>query len=384
MARVGDREVATRFHVPSGRAGDVLARLDREALGLARARVAAKLGLPDPFHLREALAADPDARVEGQDGEPLDADAANAALVAAGEVPELHGLFAWAPPGPKVRALPVAREALRWPRTDPPPAQVGRVETWTTAEIGDADVATVRCALAVPGGVALGSDYGLTLRRRGVFEPFPWPGGARREARRVECMALHEGRLVVGTTQTLYAWDLRERVTSEKYGADDEGGYDELACVLSTGDRLYRGFRTGLHGGVGPRDALSLAADPAGVVFAGTRKGELHVVDGGLLRAFGPRPVRHLAWADGRLWVAADGACHTFDGVAWSRVEPEPTAFAVDPRGRLWALAEGRLHVGEGAALREVPVALERPWCLAATGRELWIGGKGRVWCVEI
>jgi hypothetical protein len=93
--------------------------------------------------------------------------------------------------------------------------------------------------------------------------------------------------------------------------------------------------------------------------------------------------VRHLAWADGRLWVAADGALHTFDGVDWRVAEPEPTAFAVDPRGRLWALAEGGLWRAEEGKLTRVDLPLERPWCLAATGRELWIGGKGRVWRVE-
>jgi hypothetical protein len=158
------------------------------------------------------------------------------------------------------------------------------------------------------------------------------------------------------------------------------------------GGRLYTGYRTRFDGGHGPKDAIALAADPAGVVFAGTRSGELHVADGGgPIRVFSdgkPRPVRHLAFAAGALWVAAANTLHRFDGAAWTARGPEPTALAVDPDGRLWALAEGHLFALAGAgadwALEAVDVPLERPWSLAATGDAVWIGGRERAWRIAV
>lgn len=397
---VGAGVLATRFAVPSGGAAAVLARLDADALGLARARIAARLGDPDPFHLRAALAAHPDASVEGCAGEALTPEGADAVLVAAGHAWEIAGLFAGRPPGASVRAVPMddpARRYLRWAAEPAPPPVIGALETWTSAEIGDAPVATIRCAERVPGdGVALGSDYGLTLWRKGRFEAFPWPRGSRREARRVEAMTVHAGTLWVGTTQALYGWDFSRTVSSRRHGADADDGYDDLLSLLSAGGRLLLGYRTRFEGGRGPRDALAMCADPHGVVFAGTRDGALHVVDGGgPIRAFAdpragaagtprPRPIRHLAFAAGALWVAAGGALHRFDGASWSAAGPEPTALATDARGRLWALAEGALHVLEDGALKRVPVALDRPWCLACVSGALWIGGRERVWRLGI
>lgn len=391
---VGGVRFATRFAIPSGDANAVRDALDRAGLGLARARVAERLGRPDPFHIRAALLEGGD--VVGCAGAPVTADAADAALLAASAGaappdPRLAGLFAGRPPGPLTRAVPVDDPAatwLRWPRRPVRPARIGAWKRWSTAEIGDVDVATVRSVLPIPGGVALGSDYGLTLARGERFEPFPWPAGARREARRVEAMALHERVLFVATSQALYEWDFKGPVRSRRHGADKEDGYDDLNALLSANGRLYAGYRTRFEGGAGPEDTLALAEDPTGVVFAGTRDGALHVVDGcGPIRRFGdhkPRPVRHLAFAEGALWVAAAGALHRFDGASWSTRSPEPTGLAVDPEGRLWALAEGALHVLEGDTLRRVDVPLERPWALAAVPGALWIGGREQVWRVAI
>jgi hypothetical protein len=395
----------TRFAVPSGRASEVLAALDSAGLGLARARVAERLGRPDPFALRAALAeAPPDTAITGCKGLPLTADAADAALVAAGADPGLAGIFAGRRPGPLVRAVPVddgGHPWLRWAPEDPPPPRIGPMDGWSTADIGDEAVATVRCCIALPGGVvALGSDYGLTLALPGEqvrFLPFPWPAGARREARRVEAIAVHAGELVVATSQALFRCPLADlappgrgapprtpRVTSRRHGADDSDGYDDLNALLSVGERLYLGYRTRFEGGSGPRDVLSLASDPHGVVYAGTRSGEVHVVDGGgPIRVFADhkgRPVRHLAFAAGALWVAALGALHRFDGCRWTTLQPEPVALATDDLGRLWALAEGGLWWLDGDALVPVDVPLERPWSLAASRGALWIGGRERVW----
>lgn len=336
---------------------------------LARLRVAARLGLPT---LPSAA-----------DGDTLDA-----ALVAAGHDISLAGIFAGRPPGPKVRAVPVddaRRGYLRFPRPPLPPARIGAVESWSTAEIGDAPIATVRCVVPLPGGVALGSDYGLTLWRGG-FQPFPWPQGARREARRVEAMAVHRGQLHVATSQSLVTWDLRGEAQIRKHGRDEEDGWDDVRSMLATGDRLLIGWRTHLEGGVGPGEALSMV-DANGVVYVGTLDGEIHVVDGGgPIRRFADhkgRPVRHLAYGDGALWVAALDALHVFDGASWTSAQPEPTALTTDLHGRVWAIAEGGLWAGVDHELVKIDLPLERPWAIAAVPGALWIGGRERVWRVQ-
>ncbi len=266
---------------------------------------------------------------------------------------------------------------------------VSTIESWSTAEIGDAAVATVRCVVAIPGGVALGSDYGLTLWRDGAFVPFPWPAGSRREARRVEAMAVHDGALHVGTSATAYRWNFSNAPTFRKHGQDEEGGWDELFCMLSFGGTLYAGWRTKLEGASGPADVISLCAGN-GVVYAGTRAGGLYAVHNGVaeeVRRFEKgkgRPVRHLAWAGGCLWVAAADALHRWDGSTWESRGGEPTAFTTDASGKLWSLGEGKLWREEAGWLRPVPTSVVRPWSLAATADALWIGGKERVWRVRV
>ncbi len=380
--------------------------LDQAGLGLARARLAARLGNPGPFAFRAALgvtaASGNTAPLPPQGGLPLTPDEADAVLVRAAiaaNQPEvgLAGIFAGRPPGPAARAVPVDDPRfgfLRFTRAEPPPpASWGAVESWSTPELGEVPQATIRIALEVPGGVALGSDYGLTIWRNGRFTPFPWPAGCRREARRVEAMAVEGGALWVATSQALVRWDFKNAPTVRKHGPDEEEGWDELRCMLATGGGLLRGYRTALLGVDGEAqralaETFALAAAPGGVVYAGTGAGDLFVVGApNPVRTMSPRPhqpVRHLAFADGLLHVAAAGAHHRFDGASWTSAEPEPTAFAVDRRGRLWLLAEGRLFSWTRAGPVPVPVALERPWCLCAGGDRLWIGGRERVWALTI
>ncbi len=389
----------TAFAHPGGMPAQVLEELDATALGAARARVAARLGNPDPFHFRAALVGAAEAPLAPHTGLPLTPDAADAVLLSASAArpapePSLAGLFAGRPPGPRARAVFVddPRYAfLRFPRGEPPPMPAwGALSSWTTQEIGDEAVATIRCAVPLPDGVALGSDYGLTLWRKGRFEPFPWPAGCRREARRVEAMALHGGALWVATSQALVRWDFRADPTFQKHPLDQEGGWDELRCLHADGPRLLAGFRTGLTGcpGVSLPEVFSLAEVPPGVIVAGTGDGNLHVLGAPepLVRlATGKhQPVRHLAFADGELHVAAGGMHHRWNGATWSRAAPEPTAFAVDGHRRLWLLAEGKCFVSTRRGIVPVPIALERPWCLAASGDRLWIGGRERVWSLPI
>ena len=392
---------ATVFAVDGGAVDEVLRRLDDSALGSARARVAARLGNPDPFSLRAwlgcQLSAGLSANVVATGGRELSPDAADAVLVGAAlalgadaRTTGLVGLFAGRPAGPLVRSVPVddpGADWLRFPRGDAPPVhRWGRLESWSSAEIGDEGVATVRCAVPIPGGVALGSDYGLTLWRGGKFEEFPWPLGARREARRVEAMCIHHGELVVATSQSMVIWNFRGEPTIRKHRADHEGGWDEVRALSSGQAGLLVAWRTGLEGGVGPAGIFAIAA-AGNVVYAGTGEGELHVVNGGGVRSLtvgGRHAIRHLAFADGILHVAAGGQHHRFDGASWSASSPEPTAFAVDRVGRLWMLAEGKLFGYSRAGPVAVNVPVERPWCLAAAGGRLWIGGKERVWSLGI
>lgn len=401
----------TRFALPGGAAQEIRAEL-LALLGAERLQLAASLGLPDPFHLLPWLEQAGGARLPARPGLPLTVDAAEAALVAAGPLAGLSSLFSGAAPprlpGPDVRAVPVddARYGfLRWPPVGAPILpRIGEVRRWTAAEIGDEPVATIRCLEPIPGGLAIGSDYGLTIwREGGQFTPFPWPAGCRREARRVEAMAFEQGAfdggagaLWIGTMQNLLRWAPGSgEISVGRHGADLEGGWDDLLSLLAQPGaagrpgRLLAGYRTRLAGGVGPADTLSMAADPAGVVFAGTRGGEIHVVDGGgPIRGFVTRkydgsfkghPVRHLAFAGGQLHAAAGGAWHRFDGCRWTVTAPEPTALYTDHRGRLWAIVEGRVCCFDGDRLAPLPLPVTRPWSLcvtvAADGTEaLWVG----------
>jgi hypothetical protein len=389
----------TRFAHPGGQPLDVIAALDTIALGAARARVAARLGDPDPFGFRTALASAAPGLVPAAEGTALTPDAADAVLLGAALAldrpdPAFAGLFAGRPPGPRARAVPIddARFTfLRFQRGEPPPAPAwGPVESWSVGEIGDEPIATVRCIVALPDGVALGSDYGLVLWRRGRFEAFPWPAGCRREARRVEAMVLHGSVLVVATSQATVRWDFRATPTFQKHPQDDEGGWDEVRCLHTDGPSLLAGFRTGLVGGahVGLREVFALADLPGGVVVAGTVAGELHVLGADApprtLATGRHQPVRHLAFADGVLHAAAGNRHHRWDGAAWTSCAPEPTAFAVDRRGRLWMLAEGRLFAWTRGGPIAIPVPLDRPWSLCAAGDRLWIGGRERVWALPI
>lgn len=386
MRLIDPAALGTRFAVPAGTAAEVLAALEAHGLGVARARVAARLGNPDPFALRAALAEAPGAEVRAHAGEPMDPDRLEAALVAAGPDPGLAGLFAFHRPGPRVRAVPTdggVHPWLRWRAEPPPPYVPGPAQRWTTAELGDESIATVRCFCAVRGGLALGSDYGLTLWQRGSFRPFPWPRGARREARRVEAMAATGRLLSIATQQALVTWDFEGEPKVRKHAPDQEEGWDEAAAMHASGDRLLIGWRTHLEGGQGPADVIAFAADPEGVVYAGTRAGELHVVDGGgPVRQFvvgKGRPVRHLAFALGRLWVAAGGELHCFDGASWAREPGEPGALGVDERGRLWAVRDGRVALREGEGWRDVATPVARPWALGFAGGSVWVGGVGEV-----
>lgn len=393
VVRIGDQRFDTRFAWPSGAADAVLAEVEG-AMGAVRAGIAAGAGLPDPFHVRAALAAAGSAPVQGCDGAPLTRDAVNAVLI---DQPGMRGVLAFQPLGPLARGVAPdpSWRWLAWRGPPPGPARDGAPRAFAAAELGEDPRATFRCLAALPkGGVALGSDYGLTIwTPRAGFTPFPWPAGARRENRRVEALLATDACLYVATQQALFTWDYASEPRARKHPADAEEGWDDLLAMASGPRGPVFAWRTRLEGGVGPADVLSFAADPNGVLYAGTRGGEIHVVDGGgPIRSFagekvlregpvGPvgRPVRHLAWADGHLWACAAGALHRFDGARWSAEPGEPGALSVDAGGRLWLVRDGGVYVRESGALRRVEVPIARPWAILGVPGAIWVGGVGGV-----
>ena len=110
-------------------------------------------------------------------------------------------------------------------------------------------------------GRGCGACHVVASWRQERFEPFPWPRGSRREARRVEAMALHQGSLLVATSQALVTWDRQGEPKTRKHGPDQEEGYDDLNALLSVDDRLYQGWRTHFEGGVGPAVEAPLHAE---------------------------------------------------------------------------------------------------------------------------
>jgi hypothetical protein len=400
--RCGDRPFASAFRLPRAeRSPAWLEALGGAGLTVDRARRARLLGDPDPFPIR-ALAASGDSPVTFDDdgGLPLDPDAADAVLVRAAVGRQrgdaLSGLFDGRRVPAKVRAIPVddpLADALRWPRPAGrrPQARFGAPEVIPCAALGLPETATIRALTPLPGGLAAGSDMGAALLRDGRWAPFPWPPGARRSPR-VEAMVAHAGVLHVATTEAWFELALDTgAVRTRRHPADGDDGRDDVRSLLSVGDRLLVGWRTRFVGGEGPPEAISLASDPDGNVWAGTLHGELWVVDGGLVRTFADakkgRPIRHLAWAAGALWVAAAGALHRFDGASWSTLPGEPSSLLGDG-DRLWLIRDGAVSLHPDGMLPALPV--ERPWCLCLTeggvgappgnaGRALWIGAPGRL-----
>ncbi|MCB9742479.1 MAG: hypothetical protein H6740_07770 [Alphaproteobacteria bacterium] len=285
----------------------------------------------------------------------------------------------------KLRRVARALLSAARPRpASPEPRPPAPLQRWSAEAMGLPAPATVRCLLhlAPTGDLALGSDYGMVLWRDGHFLPFPFPDGARRESRRVEAMAVHEGALHVATATSSYTWPFHGQAAGRGRPSDGRGGFDDLRALHSSGGRLLRGWRTHIEGAEGPPECISFATAWAGRVFAGTLDGRLWELDVGEVRRFErggrPRPVRHLAFFDDALWVAAAGQLHRFDGQTWTSREGEPTALHVDLEGTLWALEAGRLWRAErGGWPRAAELHLGRPWALGSEPGALWIGLKG-------
>lgn len=196
-------------------------------------------------------------------------------------------------------------------------------------------------------------------------------------------MAVHDGALYVATARNWYRWPFAGEAVGRGFQRDGHGVVVELRTLHAGPDGLLWAWRDRLEGGDGPGDIICCVTTPAGV-FGGTLDGQLWHVDHGLLRRFGtaeePAPVRYLAWAHGRLWVAADGALHTWDGSRWDQRDGEPYGLHAGPDGTLWTLRQGGLHRSmDGGWPGPVALPLVRPWAVAAVGQDLWIGCVGRL-----
>jgi hypothetical protein len=304
-------------------------------------------------------------------GVPADERALLAAAIEAGTpIP-----FRW---GPEARSIPVdlppdhpVAASLRWPVARPAPIEHIEVRKYELPDV------VVRTLVALPDGVAVGTDQGA-FRFDGAFSEFPYPSGARRM--RVEAMASFDGRWIVASTEAWYELDLGTgAVVSRRLPPDGDDGRDDVRAMLAT-DRLYVGWRCRFEGGEGPNEACALAADSDGRIWAGTLDGRLWLVDGGEIRRFGAgkgRPVRHLAFALGRLHAAADGRRWSFDGASWASEAGEPTSMAADPAQRLWTVRDGHLWADDGRGPRQVVLPMERPWCLLGTPTGALVGGPG-------
>ena len=244
---------------------------------------------------------------------------------------------------------------------------------WTASQLALPAHATFRCLLSLGGDdLAVGSDYGLVLYRDRSWAPFPFPRGARREARRVESLALHDGALVVVSARNQYVWPFSGTARGTGFPRDAYKADVELRAVFAHPDgRLLRGWRTHLEGGEGPGELISFTTDGTRV-FGGTLDGRLVQVDGAELRRF-EGPVRSLAWPGG-LHVAADGAHHLWRDGAWSSTPGEPYALHAHG-GALYSLRRGALWCGG----QRLPLELQRPWALGSAGRHLAIGEVGRL-----
>jgi hypothetical protein len=267
------------------------------------------------------------------------------------------------------------------------------VQSWSSAELFEVPDATIRVLVAIPAGLAIGADQGLSLYQKGRFFPFPWPEGIHN--RRVEALAFGEGGLHIGLLRSRCFWDFKNPPVFFSHPSDSEGGWDELACIYSGSNGMLFAYRERLVGAVGPPDILAMAGDTSSI-YAGTRKGELWRLGesqpfkifetegkGRGISGLKRRPVRQLAWSKAGLYVAAAGALHCFNGKSWQVLLPEPTSLTADPLGRLWGVVEGKVAVlEEGWSFIKLDVV--RPWSLCWAEDALWVGEVGRLWRVEV
>jgi len=259
---------------------------------------------------------------------------------------------------------------------------------FSARDLGLPEHTVFRCFQALPSGqMAIGADYGLALVSGEKVNAFPFPKGARKESMDVQSLAFDGHSLHVVTTKNAYAWDLKQSVRAKPFPRDNDGGFEELRVVAMGPNGLIEAWREHWvcdgqsHPG---EDILSIASNSE-VAYYGTRGGQLGIFSGPILHRFiddgHACPIRHLAWAHQRLWIAAAGAIYTYQGEQLTKVrDGEPFGFCVDPQGRLWSLdPQGVSLSNDTGELRRLQLKIERPWSIGADAQGLWIGQRGGI-----
>ena len=248
-------------------------------------------------------------------------------------------------------------------------------------ELGLPAHSVFRCPVALPDGrVAIGSDYGLILMQGDRATPFPFPAGARRECKDIQSMAFSGGELHVVSAKNAYRWDTQSAVRSRSFPLDGLGGFEELRCVFAAPEGLIEAWRTRLvyEQTTQQADDILCFASNGKEVFFGTRSGRVGILGGEDLAQFDGEPVRHLAWAHDRLWIAGDGALQSYSDSLNRHGSPEPFGLSTDQHGRLWALDARGLSVSvQGGSPERLPERLVQPWDLGCTPGHLWVGRRG-------
>jgi hypothetical protein len=229
--------------------------------------------------------------------------------------------------------------------------------------------------------MAIGSDYGLVVLRGETRTSFPFPPGARHEMRDIQDLAWDGEWLHVVSAKNAYRWNLTNEVHTLAFPKDGKGGFEELRCVLAGPEGLIEAWRTRWvsQGESHPAEDILCMATDNDRVFFGSRNGQLGILNGEALHNFG-QPIRHMAWAHDRLWIAAAKAFWTLvPGEAPTLIEDrEPFGLCTDPQGRLWRLhATGPGCSEHGEAPNSLDVQINRPWSIGVNKTGLWVGQRG-------
>jgi hypothetical protein len=253
---------------------------------------------------------------------------------------------------------------------------------FTAADLGLPEHAVFRCFAELPqNAVAVGSDYGLVIFQGDSFKSFPFPKGARREMRDILDLAWDGTCLHIVSAKNAYRWNLEKEIHTLAFPKDGKGGFEELRCVLAGPKGLIEAWRTRWvsQGRSHPAEDILCMATDMERVFFGSRNGQLGVLDGEVLHNF-EHPIRHLAWAHDRLWIAAAKSFWTLvPGESPIQIEDrEPFGLCTDPHGRLWRLhATGPGYSGHGEVPKALNLQINRPWSIGANKAGLWVGQRG-------
>jgi len=228
--------------------------------------------------------------------------------------------------------------------------------------------------------MAVGADYGLILFEGEQWTGFPFPKGARRECKDIQDLAWDGDALHVVSAKNAYIWDRDSPVRSRSFPLDGAGGFEELRSLHMGNQGLIEAWRNHwvLGDKSGPAADILCMASHKNEVFYGARDGQMGVLGGEVLHRF-DGPLRHLAWAHHRLWIAAAGGLFCYSSNTLKQIQDtEPFGLCTDNWGRLWVLnTSGPALSQEGEAPQSLGLKIERPWSIGSNASGLWVGQRG-------